>query len=169
MTWIQKGAEEAGATFSPCETYRYRLWRVWDPHKPQVSFVMLNPSKATHDILDPTVTRCIRRAQDWGYGGIQVVNLFGLRSTDPAALYQAVDPVGPGNFKAIVDAIRCTQISVCAWGRHGSLLTMGQIIRRRMNEFFPGRAHYLRLNQDGMPAHPLYLPYSLLPTPWSAE
>lgn len=30
-----------------------------------------------------------------------------------------------------------------------------------------GRLHYLRLTKDGYPGHPLYLPASLVPTPWT--
>jgi hypothetical protein len=156
----------AGAVFSDCERYRYRLWRVWIPHKPKVCFVMLNPSTATHEILDPTVTRCQKRAQALGYGGMEVVNIFALRSTDPQALYKEPDPVGPENFGAIAEALKDCKIAICAWGGHGSYLNIGPMIRTCLNQFFPGKSHYLKLNSDGSPTHPLYLPYSLQPVLW---
>lgn len=162
-----KGDTAAGAVFSPCDRYRYRLWRVWDERKPKVCFVMLNPSTATHEVLDPTVSRCKKRAEMLGYGGLEVVNIFALRSTDPKALYEVDDPVGPDNFGAIVDAVKQCAVAICAWGTHGGFLCIGPVIKARMQDFFPEKTHYLKLNADGSPAHPLYLPYSLQPTLWS--
>ncbi len=165
---MTEGTGAAGAVFSPCYRYRYRLWRVWDTGKPKICFVMLNPSKATHEILDPTVTRCKKRAEALKYGGFEVVNIFALRSTDPKALYKVNDPVGPENFGAILEAVKETEISICAWGGHGSFLNIGEIIRTRINQDSPGKAHYLKLNQDGSPTHPLYLDYKLKPVLWAA-
>lgn len=55
--------------------------------------VMLNPSTADEAQNDPTVERCERRALRLGFGQLEVVNLFALRSTDPSALYDSnVDP-----------------------------------------------------------------------------
>jgi len=156
----------AGAVFSDCERYRYRLWRVWNPGKPKVCFVMLNPSTATHEILDPTVTRCQKRAQALGYGGMEVVNIFALRSTDPKALYEVTDPVGPENLREIDGAVGRCDIAICAWGSHGKLSDMGNFIRSILGRRHPDKAHYLKLNSDGSPTHPLYLPYSLQPVLW---
>jgi hypothetical protein len=61
-------AGDAGAVFSPCEGFRYLLWRVWNPARPFWSFGMLNPSTADHLQLDPTVTRCQTRATAGGAG-----------------------------------------------------------------------------------------------------
>lgn len=156
----------AGAVFSDCERYRYRLWRVWDISKPKACFVMLNPSTATHEILDPTVSRCQKRAMAMGYGGLEVVNIFALRSTDPQALYKESDPIGPDNFASISEALSECAIAICAWGSHGNLLNVGSAIKDCINQFFPSKAHYLKLNSDGSPTHPLYLPYELQPVLW---
>ena len=153
----------SGATFSDDRRYRYLLWRTWDNKRPKVAFCMLNPSTADALHNDPTVERCERRAHDWKYGGLIVVNLFALRSTDPNALYAANDPAGPENFDAIVLALKASTMFVCGWGNHGKHLNMGETVLRRIHEFYPGRAHALRLNSDGSPAHPLYLPYSAVP------
>ena len=56
------------AFFSPDRLHRYALWRTWDESKPTAMFVCLNPSTADEVKNDPTVTRCIRYARDWGYG-----------------------------------------------------------------------------------------------------
>lgn len=153
-----------GAVFSPCRRYRYRLWRRWGDG-PTVAFCMLNPSTADETANDPTIERCERRARAWGYGRLLVVNLFAYRATDPSDMLAQADPVGPDNFAAIVQALKDSQMFVCAWGTHGSHLEMGDTILRRMREFYPGRAHALKVNRDGSPAHPLYLPYTLKPVP----
>src|SRR3546814_16904510 len=62
------------------------LWRIWDDTKPQCMFIMLNPSTADADLDDPTIRRCIGFAKSWGYGGLQVCNLFAYRSTEPREL-----------------------------------------------------------------------------------
>lgn len=82
------------AVFSEDEAYRYSLIREWDPTKGHCCFVMLNPSKATATVNDPTVARCMGFAERWGFGSLQVVNLFALRSTDPRALYTHTAPIG---------------------------------------------------------------------------
>ena len=96
---------KTGAVFTPCKRYRYRLWRTWDASKPPLVMVVLNPSIADVSRNDPTVERCQRRAMASGHGGLEVVNIFALVSTDPAALYTTADPVGPENNSAILDAV----------------------------------------------------------------
>jgi hypothetical protein len=163
---ITKGSPASGAVFSDCERYRYRLWRVWDESKPKACFVMLNPSTATQEVLDPTVSRCKKRAETLGYGGLEVVNIFALRSTDPLALYQEPNPVGIHNLPAISEAVDSCEIAICAWGGHGKLHNAGNKTRWWLMRHHREKVHCLRLNSDGSPAHPLYLPYSLQPTPW---
>ena len=56
--------------------YRYLLWREWNSSSKTISFIMLNPSRADASFNDPTITRCINFAKFWGYGRLEVVNLF---------------------------------------------------------------------------------------------
>jgi hypothetical protein len=76
--------KHSDATFDESLRYRYRLERAWVDHPVRFcNFVMLNPSTADAFVLDPTVTRCVGYARDWGYDGLVVTNIFALRSTDP--------------------------------------------------------------------------------------
>ncbi len=159
--------EQRGATFSPCGRYRTRLWRIWGDQPPAV-FCMLNPSTADETSNDPTVERCERRARATGFGGLQVVNLFALRSTDPRALYSEIDPIGPGNDEAILDACAGAGIVVCAWGAHGKFRARGNWVRDLLYDA-GARPHVLALNRDGTPKHPLYVGYNVQPTPWGIE
>lgn len=152
-----------GAHFSDCRLYRYRLWRYWDEAVAPATFIMLNPSTADEVANDPTVERCERRAREWGYGGLRVVNLFALRSPDPRALYASPDPIGSANDAAIMDATDEAGIVICAWGAHGKHLQRGAAVHRLLRDTCRVKPHALRINGDGTPAHPLYLPYSLKP------
>lgn len=79
---------DAGAVISDDRHYRYRLWRYWsdDPH---MTWVMLNPSTADETRDDATLKRCMSFARREGCGGIEVVNLYALRTAYPAKLRQA--------------------------------------------------------------------------------
>lgn len=159
--------EQSGAVFSDCRQYRYRLWRQWSDAAPMV-FVMLNPSTADEIDNDPTVERCERRARAMGYGGLRVANIFALRSTDPAALYEHADPVGQDNDAAIIESVTGAGLVVCAWGAHGNLFSRGEKVLQLLRSagVIP---HYLQLNKDGTPKHPLYVPYEITPTPMEAK
>jgi hypothetical protein len=145
--------KDSGAIFSPCRTWRYQLWRRWDPDKPTVLFIALNPSTADAEKLDPTCTRCMDFAKRWGFGTYLMCNLFGFRSTDPRGLATAADPVGPENDWHIQTAVESATTVVAAWGRHqgigeraGEVLSMIPV------------AHCLRVTKNGFPWHPLYVP-----------
>lgn len=154
----------SGAVISACERYRYRLWRHWDRARPYCNFVMLNPSTADGTEDDPTIRRCIALAQRWGYGGLEVCNLFAYRATRPAVLRAVDDPVGPDNDATITKIARGAEMVVCAWGNQGAYRDRSRTV---LWMFFQSaiRAHYLRLNRSGEPRHPLYLEGALTPIP----
>lgn len=156
---------ETGADFSPCGRYRYRLWRIWDRSKPLCVFLMLNPSKADAQHNDPTVERCERRAREWGYGGLVVINLFAFRATDPAVMLTYPEPIGPENDAAIRTAAQEAGLLVLAWGNEGAHRDRSAEVRKLL--FAAGvKAHSLKVNGSGEPAHPLYLSYALRPQPF---
>lgn len=146
---------DSGATFSDDRSYRYSLWRWWGVGNGQkCCFVMLNPSTADENVLDPTVTRCVGFARDWGFSGIVVANIFALRSTNPKELYKSADPVGPRNDEAITGAALQAARVVCAWGTHGAYRDRGEAVRRLLADFEP---KCFGLTGGGHPKHPLYL------------
>jgi hypothetical protein len=161
-------SSEAGAEFSPCRKWRYLLWRRWDQARPVANFLMLNPSTADEVQLDPTCSRARNYAEKWGYGGLIVTNVFGWRATDPNAMKAVKDPVGPGNDAAIVRAAKDAAIVVCAWGNHGAFLNRSSDVKSLLNKS-KIRLHSLRVNANGEPAHPLYLPGNLKARSWLSE
>lgn len=147
------------AVFSPCRTWRYLLARTWEPARPPAAFIMLNPSTADAFADDPTIRRCTGFARTWGAGGLVVVNLYGLRATDPKQLYRHPDPVGQDNDRVIGDLLAGLPedgLVVCAWGAHG----VYQRRDRHMVDLIQGRGLRplcLGITIAGQPRHPLYL------------
>ena len=151
------------AELSPCQSYRYALWREWSD-QPPVLFVMLNPSTADHSQDDPTIRRCIAFAQQWGHGGLIVANLFAWRSPYPAHLRTAKDPIGPSNDQWLQKLANQSSTVVGAWGNHGSYMKRGQIV----SALFPNM-QCLGVTKQGQPKHPLYVPGITQPTPMQAS
>ena len=162
----QKGDAPSSAVCSDCERYRYSLTRIWNPQACRVHFVMLNPSTATEQRNDPTVERCERRARALGFGAFRVTNIFAWRETDPRAMRRADDPIGPANDDAIREACRWADRTICAWGLHGMHLDRGLAVEKMMRTLGI-RLYHLGLSKSGHPKHPLYLPYSEEPRPWT--
>jgi hypothetical protein len=146
------------ATYSDCETYRYALTRVWDSAGKRLTYIMLNPSRATEAQNDPTIERCQRRAMGLGFGAFTVVNLFALRETDPALLRRHPAPVGPENQVAVDRACRWGVCIVCAWGVHGLHMGQNAAVLPWLSPY-RARLTCLGLTKAGDPRHPLYMPY----------
>lgn len=153
-----------GAEFSPCQKYRYRLWRQWGEGRP-LCMLMLNPSRADCEKNDPTVERQQRRAVQLGFDGLIVVNLFAFRSTDPAIMLAQADPVGPDNDAAILRAVSEAGMTICAWGTDGGHRGRSAAVLKLL----AGRElHCLVRCKDGEPGHPLYVGYGVLPVVFQA-
>ena len=145
----------AGAVFDPSKRYRYGLWRRWAECGPVVAFVMLNPSTADARCDDPTIRRCGGFARAWGFAAMAVVNLFGLRATDPVRLRRAHDPVGRDNDRHILAAAARSDALVLAWGNGGGLGGRDRAVRALLTGH---QSDCLGLTRAGQPRHPLYLP-----------
>jgi hypothetical protein len=152
----------AGCVLSSCEQYRYALWRIWETAKPLWMMALLNPSTATEEADDPTITRCSIRAQRNGAGGLVVVNAGAIRETDAEKACRAEDPVGPFNYDWIAALIPSCRLHIAGWGPKASRFSGDENLRRLFRE--AGVPLYaLQLNQDGSPRHPLYVSYDAQP------
>lgn len=117
-------------------------------------FIMLNPSTADEVKDDPTIRRCIGFANAWGYGILEICNLFAWRATRPNDLKAAEDPVGPENDRYILEAAGRAEKIVAAWGNHGQ--HFGRSVEARALL----RGHNIEclgVTQLGEPKHPLYV------------
>ena len=155
----ESGRPYPAAVLSADRRYRYLLARRVGFEEAVCTFIMLNPSTADAETDDPTIRRCIDFAQRWDCGRLLVVNLFAYRTTSPAALYAAADPVGPENDAYLRQAAAQAGLLVAAWGAHGSLGNRGHAVRALLDAG-GYTVHHLGLTADGQPRHPLYLPKS---------
>ena len=143
---------QSSALFSECRTYRYALWRIWDESLESILFIGLNPSTADETHNDPTISRCINFAQQWGYGGLCMANLFAYCASNPRDMLKVVDPIGIDNDQILFNLAKDAGLVVAAWGNKGSFMGRSDYIARSLENLM-----CLKINKSGEPAHPLYL------------
>lgn len=143
----------------PNDLYRVELGRGWDDIKSTLVVCMLNPSWASHLVDDMTIMALIHFATLWGFGGLRVVNLYGLRTPSPAVMKANPDRMGSANRAALEAAMAYAAMTsgrlLVAWGNDGNF--EGEA------DWFTGRAlggHHLELiclghTQNGAPKHPM--------------
>ncbi len=153
---------ERYAVISPCEKYRYRLSRHWDPKLKSVGWIMLNPSTADALKDDNTIRRCIGFAKSWGYGSIVVTNLFAYRATNPKDMRNAKDPIGSRNDQVIIDMLRECPVVIAAWGTNGSYLKRDRAVHRLVQNAGK-QLKCLATTKNNDPVHPLRQPKHLQP------
>lgn len=159
------------ASVSADQRYRYELGRVWDPTKPVVLYVGLNPSTADAEHDDQTSLKWRGFASRWGFGGYLAGNLFGLRATDPKELVRRVrlglklEVLGERNDSHLVAMVQRGDLGliVPCWG---SSIPKELGYRRQevlgLLEHWRARAVPVRClgtTANGDPRHPLMLGY----------
>ena len=159
------------AKFSPCGRWRWWLTRVWDESLPMAALIGMNPSTANASEDDNTVHKEIHFCRDWGFGGLLKLNAYAYKATKPSDLWIArargVDVVGEENTAGrMLSLLREFNVgrTVACWGRLST--DRGWVLRDAL-EYFGVQLDCFKKNSDGSPAHPLYLPYGLVPQPWN--
>lgn len=159
---VVRGHIYAGAEFSPCGAYRYRLWRRETIGGAFALWCMLNPSTADERKLDPTLRRADGFSRALAYRNWEVVNLFAFRSPSPKVLRAQADPIGPLNDVVIEAAVeRCARLGGIVIVGWGYLKTFEEDEReKKLLRSITRRVDALALHEtsDGYPGHPLYLP-----------
>jgi hypothetical protein len=154
----------SGAEVSGDGLHRYWLTRRWGDGA-GVCFIMLNPSRATEAETDATVTRCVVRARDAGFGRMSVVNLFTFMTPRPDDL-----PGHPGRDDQVNDAhilrhAADAAMRIAAWGGDRRFTRRADDVARMLASH--GLAlHCLGRTASGAPRHPLYVRKDAVPQPW---
>ncbi len=181
-------ATRAEAAFSPCARWRWWLSRRWDPALPQLLYIGLNPSSADGRRDDPTLRRLQGFARGWGYGGLEVVNLFSRCAASPALLRRCADPVGSETDLWIRRRLRAHRLrdnrsapgfSVdpapiwLGWGNGGAWRGRDHEVLRLLAEEGGAAAGgrplaAIGLTGVGQPRHPLYAPAAARLVPFEA-
>lgn len=145
--------------FSLCRSYRYTLEHVWDPARPTIMWIGLNPSTADENDLDPTLRRIRGFSQALGFGAFVMTNLFAYRATDPRVMKALpFDPVGSDNDLHLKAWATRSMAVVAAWGAHGDHLDRDVAVVRLMESVRGKNAMVcLGTTAGGHPKHPLYL------------
>jgi hypothetical protein len=144
------------AIFSPCDAikdakYRYALARIWNETLPVWTFVMLNPSDATHCRTDSTVTIQVERARRGGAGGIIVVNCGAIRQKYSDLAVVDADPIGPDNAFWVAHYLKLAGKVVLAFGDQAARFGGEKLIK----ELIGNRPCFaLGVTQRGWPRHP---------------
>lgn len=156
----------SSAIISECGKYRYRLTRIWDETLPKVIWLMLNPSTANGTEDDPTIRKCIGFAKRWGFGGIEVINCWAFRSSDPKQLYLQHDPFGQRNWEHIDEVCSESNLLIAAWGCEAVVrklnkagLSAKDTLMQIMNRHCALGIDHLGISKTGNPYHPLMLSY----------
>lgn len=162
--------EPRGAILSACRTWRYRLWREWDPQRPRRLLLMLNPADADAERDDLTVTKCIAIARNLGFGRLDIGNLAAYRTPHPDQLLSVPDPIGPENDSHLADMIGAAAMTVCAWGNGADILPGRVQAVATMLRHAGVTPYAFRLTQSGCLSHPLargksYFPTTIKPLP----
>lgn len=146
--------------------YRYWLERLYG-EGPTIVFGMLNPSMATHEDNDPTVTRCEGFARREKAGRMIVVNMFGLVSPLPDDLLSVENPFGLCNHDFIRKAIAEADLFVLAFGAPTKKIRVKSWVTRQVLRTEGKAFKCLGRSKDGWPKHPLYLKATTPIEDWS--
>ena len=137
------------ARFSIDKKHRYRLSRHWDLNKPQLLYIMLNPSIGNETIDDPTIRRLLSFTRKFDYGGFFVGNLFTYITPNPKTLDTSIGLTNK-NLNILTNLVSKVDKVVYAWGNY--------IEEPNELKTFISNPMCFGKNINGTPKHPLYLP-----------
>jgi hypothetical protein len=133
---------------------------------------MLNPSTADASEDDPTIRRVVDYAKRWDCDGVDVINLFSFRATDPRQLRsRSADELrGPSHGDYYRPVLMEASLIVAAWGRGvPKKLQPTHLESVLTHRYFPKSIQCLGVNLDGSPKHPLYQPKCAELRPWPED
>lgn len=146
------------AEFSPCGRYRYWLSRQWGNGSRFALFVGMNPSTATGDLNDPTITREIGFTKNLGLDWYIKMNVGDYRATNPNDLAaHGVVPCSDGNLSRIIEMASEAAFVIMA---HGILPQPLQPAGRELIHELKSHGlalHCFGTTKAGWPRHLLYV------------
>ena len=174
MTFL---TDDRGAIISDDGRHRYVLWRYLTTSESprRIVFVGMNPSTADAQNDDPTIRRCMGFARDLGFDRMYMLNLFTFRATNPSdlptgwiAADSAPEACGIRHREILGTYIGRAGVVVAAWG------AIEHPWKAKAIELLLDAARAadkpllcLGRTKNGDPRHPLYLPKTARPMPWS--
>lgn len=154
------------AVFSECGAFRHLLRSWWDSSRPTLGVIAYNPSDAGRMgpegfvVGDPTARKIAGFADRLGFGGFVLGNLYDFIATKPLVLKRAGYP-----RSVECDAWLHTVVQesggrvLCAWGTNARGLARPAEVLMLLRSL-GAKPQALRIADDGIPWHPLMLPYT---------
>ena len=144
---------------------RFVLNCTWDEGRGKVTFILCNPSIGDEGQADLTLRRCVNYARNWGYGSLDVVNLFSQITTDPSALIESQESRQGENDSYIIRSIEEADRVIFGWGE------VEKRFPKRAGEvkaLVPTEKQFClsRTANGKYPRHPSRLRRDLLPVSW---
>ena len=131
----------------------------------------LNPSTATQEKLDPTVTRVEKVAHQCGFDGFVMLNLYPVRATKPQDLPPKADPVAYERNLEAIEKIVAQYTKPTLWAAWGEtvvdrtfFLRARDTLHERLAQYKPQWRRFGELTATGHPRHPSRLNYA-----WTLE
>lgn len=165
------------AVFSDDRSRRYRLTRSWEmplgqESRGNLSWAMLNPSKAGEFHDDPTVRKCVGFAKRWGFSEVTIINLIPLVCTDPHSL-----PPWQGLFMDnepyVQHALAECDLFVVAWGAVNRDVARTVAWSEHVHHFKDlaegVKLYCIGRTKNGSPLHPSRTAYVDSPERWSFD
>jgi len=124
----------------------------------------VNPSTATPEKYDPTITRVSHVAMKNGFDSFVMLNVYPLRETNPDDLPEVPDwQIHNINMDAVLKAIKDGSTIWAAWGdlinKRPWLIDCRDAILK-LTKMYKKNIHWVKmgeLTRSGNPRHPLYL------------
>ena len=131
----------------------------------------LNPSTATQEKLDPTVTRVEKVAQQCGFDGFVMLNLYPVRATKHQDLPSKADPVAYERNLETIEKVVAQYANPTLWAAWGEtvvdrtyFLRARDTLHERLAQYQPQWRRFGELTATGHPRHPSRLNYA-----WTLE
>lgn len=135
--------------------------------KPTLIVVGLNPSTASSEKSDTTVSKVKMAAQNAGYNGFVMTNLYPLRSTNPHELPQHHSAELLSENIRHIEKIASNETNPVFWAAWGSNIELRAYLKQSMIELnqmvekINGKwVHFGKLTQRNHPRHPSRLSYA---------
>jgi len=150
------------------DQWRYTLGRTGTN---PLLIIGLNPSTATQEKLDPTVTRVEKVAQQCGFDGFVMLNLYPVRATYPKDLTPEVDADAYKRNLEAIEKVVAQYPTPTIWAAWGETIKQRPYLTRarddlfqRLKKYAPKWRRFGELTVNGHPRHPRSLDYS-----WTLE
>lgn len=147
------------------ERYRFLLGRKNEKAKKILLCCGVNPSTASPNDLDPTMRRVQAFAEQKGYDGYMMINLYPIRATDPNDIPDQIDEMAAeANLHYLEGWLKEAEGEIHIWAAWGNLIEKKPYLKDCLRQislltkkYDCSWYHMGGLTKRKHPRHPLYL------------